>query len=102
MNEIITKLNEIEEKADAILLDAKNEKERHMAQLARDKQEIDACYDRIEKEHAKAMREQLMAKARAQTETAKEETRTACEQLFAYYGEQKEHLAEEIMNRVIQ
>lgn len=102
MNEIITKLNEIEEKADAILLDAKNDKERQMAQLARDKQEIDARYDRIEQEHAKTMREQLMAKARTQTEAAREETRKACEQLLAYYGEHKERLADEIMNRVIQ
>lgn len=102
MNEIITKLNEIEEKAEAILLDAREEKERMQQRLTEQIQELDARYDRIEKERADALRAQLKAKAHAQTEAAREETREALRRLSSYYEANEERLAEEIMQRVIQ
>lgn len=102
MNEIITKLNEIEEKAEAILLDAREEKERMQQRLTEQIQELDARYDRIEKERADALRAQLKAKTHAQTEAAREETQAALYRLSSYYEANEERLAEEIMKRVIE
>lgn len=102
MNEIITKLNEIEEKAEAILLDAREEKERMQQRLTEQIQELDARYDRIEKERADALRAQLKAKTHAQTEAAREETQAALYRLSSYYEANEERLAEEIMQRVIE
>lgn len=102
MNEIITRLNEIEEKAEAILLDAREEKERMQQRLTEQMQELDARYDRLEKEQADALRAQLKAKAHEQTEAAREEMQAALCRLFFYYEANGERLAEEIMQRVIQ
>lgn len=102
MNEIITRLNEIEEKAEAILLDAREDKERMQQRLTEQMQELDTRYDRLEKEQADALRTQLKAKAHAQTEAAQEETQAALCRLSSYYEANGERLAEEIMQRVIQ
>ena len=101
MNEIITKLNEIEEKAVTILLDAKEDKEQMQQRLTQQMKELDARYERLEKERSEAFRAQLMAKAREQTKSAKDETRTALAQLFSYYDANGERLAEEIMQRIL-
>lgn len=102
MNEIITKLNEIEEKAEAILLDARDGRARDEEQLIRDKEELDARYERLDRERADALRAQLMTKAHAQTEAAREETRTALLRLTSYYEANGERLAEEIVQRIVQ
>lgn len=101
MNEIITKLNEIEEKAVTILLDAKEDKEQMQQRLTQQMKELDAHYDRLEKERSEAFRAQLMAKAREQTKSAKDETRTALAQLSSYYDANGERLVEEIMQRIL-
>lgn len=100
MNEIITKLNEIEEKAETILLDAREDKEQMQQRLTQQMKELDAYYDRLGKEKEEALRAQLMAQARAQTEAAREETRTALVRLSSYYDANGERLAEEIVQRI--
>lgn len=102
MNEIITKLNEIEEKADTILSDAKSRKEQMMAQLEADKLEIDAKYDRMEAESVKQLDERLREEADRQMESYRKSSRAAVEQLELTFAEQKEELAEKIVKRLIQ
>lgn len=102
MNEIITKLNEIEEKADAILSDAKLRKVQMQTQLEADKREIDAKYDRLERKSVQALEERLRAEADVQLETYRRNIREAAEQLDDMFAAQKEELAEEIVKRVIQ
>ena len=66
MNAIITKLNEIEEKAELILRDAGEKKD--ALQLEEQKREIDAAYDRKEAEAMQRLEEQLTAGAKQKLE----------------------------------
>lgn len=100
MNEIITKLNEIEEKAGAILSDAGSRKEQLMMQLEKDKREIDAKYDRMEEEAVAQLGRQMRDGARTQLEELREKSLAAAEQLEDTFEAQKESLAEEIVKRV--
>lgn len=102
MNEIITKLNEIEEKADTILCDAKTRKAELSAQLEQKKREIDAEYDRMEAEAMKQLEERLTAEARRSIAELREKNRTEEEAFDAEFAKEKEQLAEQIMLRVIQ
>ena len=101
MNEIITKLNEIEEKADAILSDAKERKEQLAIQLEQQKQEIDAKYDRLETEAVERLKRQLLEEAEAEIAHMREKNRAASEQLERTYESEKDQLAEEIVGRII-
>lgn len=102
MNEIITRLNEIEEKAEAILSDARSRKEQMQTQLEVDKRQIDAKYDELERESVRTLEERLRAEADAQLEAYRKDMKAAAEQLDATFAAQKEELAEEIVKRVIQ
>lgn len=102
MNEIITKLNEIEEKADAIIADAQDRKEQMMTQLETDKAAIDAKYDKLEQEAAETYRNKHRRAADEQLRQREIKNREALEQLEATFLEQKEKLAEEIFQRMIQ
>lgn len=100
MNEIITKLNEIEEKAGAILSDASSRKEQLMTQLEKDKREIDAKYDRMEEEAVAQLGGQLRDGARRKLQELREKSQEEAEQLEHMFEAQKESLAEEIVKRV--
>lgn len=102
MNEVITKLNEIEEKADAILLDAKSRKEQMMERLEADKREIDEKYARMEAETVREFEAQLKAYGKAQVEALREQSRAELEQLDRTFEEQKVHLAEELLKQILQ
>lgn len=100
MNEIITKLNEIEEKAGAILSDASSRREQLLMQLEKDKREIDAKYDWMEEEAVAQLGRKLRDGAKAQLQELREKSLAAAEQLDVAFEEQKEGLAEEIVKRV--
>lgn len=102
MNEIITKLNEIEEKAENILRDARARKDELSVQLEQDKRRIDAEYDKMEAEAMQQLEERLTAEAKekiAQLQAKKKET---ADMFDAKFSEEKERLAEQILQRVIQ
>ena len=101
MNRIISKLNEIEEKADAILSDARERKEQLAEQLEQEKRELDAKYDRLEAEAVERLKEQLLAEADAEIAGMQEQNRNAAEQLEHTYESGKEQMAEEIVRRII-
>lgn len=101
MNEIITKLNEIEEKADAILSDARGRKEEMMVQLERDKREIDAEYDRLEAESGKKLEANLRREASSQIESVKAQNKKSEVAFEQFFLEKKEQLAEEILQRIV-
>lgn len=101
MNEIITKLNEIEEKADAILSDARGRKEEMMLQLERDKRDIDAEYNRLEAEAKKKLEGNLRRDAALQIAKVQEENQRAKERFEQFFSEKKEELAEEILQRIV-
>ena len=101
MNRIISKLNEIEEKADAILSDARERKEQLAAQLEQEKRDLDAKYDRLETEAVESLKRQLLDEADTEIAAMQERNRNAAEQLEQAYEAGKEQLAEEIVRRII-
>lgn len=101
MNEIITKLNEIEEKADAILSDARGRKEEMMVRLERDKREIDAEYDRLEVDAMKKLEAALRAEASSRIESMKVQNQQSEETFEQFFSERREQLAEEILQRIV-
>lgn len=102
MNEIITKLNEIEEKADAILSDARGRKEEMMVQLERDKREIDAEYNRLEAESMKKLEASLRRDAATQIAAVQAQNQKSEESFEQFFSEKKEELVEEILQRIIE
>lgn len=102
MNEIITKLNEIEEKADAILSDARGRKEEMMVQLERDKREIDAEYNRLEAESMKKLEANLRRDAATQIAAVQAQNQKSEESFEQFFSEKKEELVEEILQRIIE
>lgn len=102
MNEIITKLNEIEEKAEAILRDAQVRKEELTAQLERDKQAIDEAQEKRETEMMQKLREELTAEAQEKTRELHRREKEAAEAFEERFAQEKEALAEQILQRVIQ
>ena len=63
MNEIITKLDEIEKKAESILTDAAAEKEMILKQLEFDKREMDRQYASMRQKQEEEIKQQLDASA---------------------------------------
>lgn len=102
MNEIITKLNEIEEKAQAILCDATATKDELALQLEQEKKKVDAKQNQIEREAMQQLEEQLRAEAKQKVTKLQEDNKRASEALDAMFSDKKEQLAEEILLRVIQ
>lgn len=102
MNEIITKLNEIEEKADAIISDAKARKEQMVVQLEADKKAIDEKYDRMEQEAAENFKRKRQSLAREQIQELQEKNAEALARIETAFLAQKKELAEEIFERIVQ
>lgn len=102
MNEIITKLNEIEEKAEMILCDARASKEEMMAKLEQDKREIDAEYDRLEAESMQQLKARLRAEAETEIEELRRKNKQAAEEFDTKFAEEKERLADQIVASVTQ
>lgn len=102
MNEIITKLNEIEEKAETILCDARERKDELSVQLEQSKREIDAEYDRMEAEAMRVLEERLRTEAEREIAGLRAKEKEAAEVFDVKFSEEKEQLAEQIMQHVIQ
>ncbi|MBO5069884.1 MAG: hypothetical protein J6C37_05930 [Roseburia sp.] len=102
MNEIITKLNEIEEKASAIISDARERKNAMMVQLQQDEKEIDIKYDRLLEENSKHLAEKLQAETEERIAGDRERAKKATWELNVLFQTKKDQLAEEIFARIIQ
>lgn len=102
MNEIITKLNEIEEKASAILSDARERKDTMMAQLQQDEKAIDIKYDRLLDEKKEELTRKLQEEAEKRIVGDREQTKQAISELDDQFYIKKEQLAEEIFARIVQ
>ena len=102
MNEIITKLNEIEEKAQTILCDARASKEEMMAKLDQDKREIDVEYDRLEAESKQQLKARLRADAETEIAKLRQKNKQAAEEFDIEFAKEKERLAEQILASVTQ
>lgn len=102
MNEIITKLNEIEEKAEAIISDANARKEQMQLQLEAEKKRLDEKYRLKEQEAERRIREQKMAEVEVKMQALREKTRHSVEEMEQRFAEEKERLAEEIFACIIE
>lgn len=102
MNEIITKLNEIEEKAEAIISDANARKEQMQLKLEAEKKRLDEKYRLKEQETERRIREQKMGEAEVKMQALREKTRHSVEEMEQRFAEEKERLAEEIFACIIE
>lgn len=102
MNTIITKLNEIEEKASVIICDAQERKNTMMAQLQQDEKAMDEKYDRLLEEKRKYLAKKLQAEAEERIAGDRERAKKAIDELDDRFKTKKEQLAEAIFIRIIQ
>lgn len=102
MNEIITRLNEIEEKAEAIICDAKSARERMLSQLEFDEREIDEKYETLEREKEKQLRQRFSGENERQIARMQEDARQAVSRLETDFEQTKEQRAEELFQKIIQ
>ncbi|MDD6057324.1 MAG: hypothetical protein PUB98_03540 [Clostridiales bacterium] len=102
MNEIITKLDEIEQKAEAILTKAQERREKIFSQIEDAKREIDAKYERMEQAAMALYFEELRSKNDAKRKEKEEKSKEEIEELARFFEERKEALAEEIFFRIIE
>lgn len=101
MNEIITRLNEIEEKAEAIIADAKAGKERMLVQLEQEKKEIDRKYDRMEADAMKQLKQKLEQEAKEEIAGLRQKNQEAIKKQNDAFLKHREELAEEVFRRII-
>ncbi len=102
MNEIINRLNEIEEKADAIISDAKSRRERRMQQLEADKKKIDAEFEQDEQRAAQELKEKLIREGEEHIRRSAEKNRKAILKFEEAFAEKKEEVAEMIFRQIVQ
>lgn len=102
MNEIITKLNEIEEKAESIISDAQSRKEQLGKQLEADRKEIDRKYDRMEQEMLEQLEQKRNREADAKIKELRDMSQAAMDELNASFLLNRDKMAEEIVKRIIQ
>ncbi len=101
MNEIITKLGEIEKKAESILTDAAAEKEKMLKQLEFDKREMDGRYASMRQKQEEEIRQQLLSEAETKITRQREYYEAAKRQLEEDFAQKKDTLAEEIFESII-
>lgn len=102
MNEIITRLNEIEEKAETIICDAKSGKERMISQLELDEREIDRKYETIEREKEEQLKQQIFTENEKRIAQMEEKAGQAVYQLEMDFTKTKEQRAEQLFRKIIQ
>ena len=95
MNEIITKLDEIEKKAESILTEAAAEKEKMLKQLEFDKREMDGRYTSMR------LKQQLLSEAETKITRQREHYEAAKRWLEEDFAQKKDSLAEEIFESII-
>lgn len=101
MNEIITKLDEIEKKAESILTDAAAEKEMMLKQLEFDKREMDRQYASMRQKQEEEIKQQLLSESKTKLLGQKEHYKAKMRQLEEEFLQKKETLAEKIFESII-
>ena len=101
MNEIITRLDEIEKKAESILTEAAAEKEKMLKQLEFDKREMDGRYASMRQKQEEEIRQQLLSEAETKITRQREYYEAAKRQLEEDFAQKKDILAEEIFESII-
>jgi vacuolar-type H+-ATPase subunit H len=101
MNEIITKLDEIEKKAESILTEAAAEKEKMLKQLEFDKREMDGRYTSMRQKQEEEIKQQLLSESKTKLLGQKEHYEAKMRQLEEEFLQKKETLAEEIFESII-
>ena len=99
MNEIITKLDEIEKKAESILTEAAAEKEKMLKQL--DKREMDGRYTSMRQKQEEEIKQQLLSEAETKITRQREHYEAAKRRLEEDFAQKKDSLAEEIFESII-
>lgn len=102
MNEIITRLNEIEEKAEAILTAAGQQKEAMAAQFEADKREIDRKYEQLLADDVRELESRLRQEAKKEIADFKCRSEEELKRLEQTFMERREALAGQIVERMIQ
>lgn len=100
MNEILIRLSEIEEKADAILRDAVEQKDAGNVRLERAMRELDGEYDRREAEAVGGLRERLAAEMEQRLTQMRGQNERAAQEFVERFAREKEALADGIVSRV--
>ena len=100
MNEIITKLDEIEKKAESILTEAAAEKEKMLKQLEFDKREMDGRYTSM-RQKEEEIKQQLLSEAETKITRQREHYEAAKRRLEEDFAQKKDSLAEEIFESII-
>lgn len=101
MNEIITKLDEIEKKAESILTDAAAEKEMMLKQLEFDKREMDRQYASMRQKQEEEIKQQLLSESKTKLLGQKEHYEAKMRQLEEEFLQKNETLAEKIFESII-
>ena len=101
MNEIITKLDEIEKKAESILTEAAAEKEKMLKQLEFDKREMDGRYTSMRQKQEEEIKQQLLSESKTKLLGQKEHYEAKMRQLEEEFLQKKDSLAEKIFESII-
>ena len=101
MNEIITKLNEIEEKANGLIEDAKSRKKQLEIQLLQDEKQLDEKYEAMQREKTEKLTEKLRGEAKKQIEEEREALDKAKENLTERFLKHQEEMALEVVHRIL-
>jgi V/A-type H+-transporting ATPase subunit G/H len=101
MNEIITKLDEIEKKAESILTEAAAEKEKMLKQLEFDKREMDGRYTSMRQKQEEEIKQQILSEAETKITRQREHYEAAKRRLEEDFAQKKDSLAEEIFESII-
>ena len=101
MNEIITKLDEIEKKAESILTEAAAEKEKMLKQLEFDKREMDGRYTSMRQKQEEEIKQQLLSEAETKITRQREHYEATKRRLEEDFAQKKDSLAEEIFESII-
>ena len=101
MNEVITRLNEIEEKANSIMEDAKAKKMQMEERLVFEKKEFDARLKEEENARAKRLARELRKEAEQELFKLREKNKNAIAVQNEHYEKNKERLAEELFRKII-
>lgn len=102
MNEVITKLNEIEEKAQGMIDEAKAAKEAMQSQLAFDQRELDERYAKEAAAWEEKTRLILLDQSREAAAKRRAEGEQAIQQLEEQFLQTKEQRVEALFQELIQ
>lgn len=101
MEEVISKLSEIEATAKNIMAEAEKTKQSLSDDLEKQFKEFDGKIDARTEEKIAAIRKQLESDKESEVKKLRQETKKRFADMELYYEENHEKLAEEIFNRIV-